>query len=139
LLRKFSVVIIAVAVAAGVVVERVLTNVEIRTIADVRSSDTTGGTVAVRGRIVYASRNQFILSDGTGRIELSTCPLWYKQVRLYEDDEVVVVGQVMDNPSLTTRSDFVLSVYKIFHRGKVIEIRKRPGKPPWTSHRHQNP
>lgn len=131
--RKLLVAVALLAVAAAVLVERIMTGIQIRTVADVRSSDTRGGTVAVRGRIVYASRNRFILDDGSGRVELSTCPQWYRQIHLHEGDTVVAVGQVMNNPSLTGQSDFALSVYKLFHRGSVIEVRKRPGKPPWVS------
>ncbi len=134
LVWKVLVVVVVLAVATGVYVEHAMTSTQIRTIQDVRTSDTEGGTVVVRGKITYASENIFILDDGTGKAELSTCPTWYKRIPLYEGDHVTVVGQVMVNPPLNTKVDFALSVYKIIKGGETIEVRGRPGKPPWSSY-----
>ena len=122
----------AVAITAGVFVERAITNTQIRTIADVQSSHVEGGTVALRGTITFAENNRFILDDGTGQVELSTCPVWYRRIDLHDGDRIVVVGQLMSNPSLSLRCDFVLSVYKVFRNHEVIQVRRRPGKPPWA-------
>lgn len=124
-----------VVIGAGVFVEHAVTNVQIRTIADVRSAATRGGTVAMRGSIILARDNRFVLDDGTGMVELSTCPLWYKRVPLHEGDRVTVVGEVMSNPSFSSKCDFVLSVYKVFRGGEVIQVRRGPGKPPWMTYR----
>jgi hypothetical protein len=134
MLWKVIVVVLCVAVAVGIVVEHAVTNTQIRTIADVRSSDTGGGSVALRGKIVFAKENTFVLQDATGRVELSTCPTWYKRIWMNEGDQVTVIGQVMNNPPMITRSEFVLSVYKILRGHEDIEVRERPGKPPWTSY-----
>lgn len=121
---------IALAAAAGIVVERTFTNTQIRTIDDVRS-DVAGGTVAVRGTITYADENFFILDDGTGKAALSTCPVWYKRITLPRGEQVTVVGEAMRNPSLRSDCDVVLSVYKILRDDQVILVRRGPGKPPW--------
>ena len=131
---RISIIILLITMAVAIIVEHVFTNTQIRTIKNVISSDTVGGTVAIKGEIVYAEENRFILNDGTGMAELATCPVWYKRVNLYEGDRVTVVGQVMNNPSMLTRCDFVLSVYKVFKGGEVIQVRSQPGKPPWTSY-----
>jgi len=128
-------VVLLVAAAVGVVVERAVTKTQIRTIADVRSSHAEGGTAALQGTITFAENNRFVLQDGTGRIELSTCPVWYKRISLHEGEHVTVVGQVMRNQSLSAESDFVLSVYKVYRGSEVLEVRRSPGKPPWASHR----
>ena len=133
---RLLIVIVILAAVVGIVVERTFTQTQIRSIAEVRSaSDVRGGTVAIKGRIIYAKDNRFVLDDGTGTAELSTCPLWYKRIDLHEGDTVMVIGQLMTNPSLVTKSDFILSVYKIFRGGEVIMVRRRPGKPPWTTYR----
>ncbi|MDP2975927.1 MAG: hypothetical protein Q8N45_06890, partial [Anaerolineales bacterium] len=38
--------------------------------------------------VTYANNNAFMLNDGTGTVELSTCPIWYKRIDLHEGDEV---------------------------------------------------
>ena len=123
--------VILVALLACLVVQRAVMERQIWTIADIRAADTSGGTVVVKGRIIDASDNRFILDDGTGRAELSTCPSWYKHIDLSEGDMATVVGEAMKNPSMTARCDIVLSVYKIFADGETILVRRRPGKPPW--------
>ncbi|HUV04223.1 MAG TPA: hypothetical protein VMX94_03870 [Armatimonadota bacterium] len=135
MLWKVFATVLLVAVAVGIFVEHAVTNIQIRTIASARSGTTRGGAVALRGTITFAQDNRFILEDGTGRVELSTCPLWYRRVPLREGDCVTAVGEVMSNPSLHTRCDFVLSVYKVFRGGEVIQVRRGPGKPPWMSYR----
>lgn len=128
------VVVVLLTIASGLYVQHAFTNTQIRTIKDVAASDTEGGTVVVRGKIIYAVENVFILDDGTGKAELSTCPTWYKRIQIREGDQVTVVGQVMVNPPMNTKVNFALSVYKIIHGGETIEVRRRPGKPPWTSY-----
>jgi hypothetical protein len=135
-LWKIMVVVLLAAIAIGVVVERAVTSTQIKKVADIRSArDVEGGTVALKGVIVYAEENKFVLDDGTGRAELSTCPVWYKRLNLYEGDEIMAVGQVMSNPSLSMKCDFMLSVYKIYKGREMIQVRRGPGKPPWASYR----
>lgn len=125
-------IVILLTIAVGVFVEHTLTNVQIRTIASARSADVTGGTVAIEGTVTYAKNNRFVVQDGTGRAELTTCPLWYKRINLHEGDKVVVVGEVLNNPPLARNCDFVMSTYKIFRDKDIIEVRRGPGKPPWA-------
>lgn len=134
MLWKVLVVVLVLAAATGLYVEHALTSTQIRTISDVLASDTEGGTVVVKGTIVYASDNVFILDDGTGKVELSTCPTWYKRIPLLEGDKVTVIGQVMVNPPMNTKTDIALSVYKILRGSETIEVRGRPGKPPWAAY-----
>lgn len=136
---KFFLIVLFLAVAVGIVVDHTVTDTQIRTISDARSSNTQGGTVVLQGIITYAEDNTFILDDGTGKAELSTCPVWYKRIDLRNGDYVTVVGQVMNNPSLSMNCNFVLSVYKVFRDREVIQVRIRPGKPPWSSYRAAEP
>lgn len=133
---RILVIALMVAAAAGLMVQHTVTDSELVTAAQVKASRFSQGAVSLKGTITYVSDdNTFILEDGTGKVELSTCPVWYKRIVLHQGDEVRVIGEVMRNPSLRTKSDFVLSVYKIFKDGDVIPVRRRPGKPPWSSHR----
>jgi hypothetical protein len=134
LVWKVILVAIVLAVGTGFYVDHAMTDTQIRTIRDVHHSNTEGGTVIIAGRVTYASDNVFIIADDTGKAELSTCPMWYKRIMLHEGDEVTVIGQVMINPPLNTKADFALSVYKIIQDGGTIEVRGRPGKPPWASY-----
>jgi len=134
-LLKISSLVFILAVSVGYLVQHAVMDDQIRTIRDIKSSDTVGGTVSVRGTISYALDNRFILTDGTGQVEISTCPLWYKRIDLHKGDKVTVTGQVMHNSSFFADCDFILSAYKIFNNGLVVEVRRRPGKPPWMSYR----
>ncbi len=134
MLWKVVVAVVLLALGTGLYVQYALTNTQIRTISDARAADTEGGTVVVQGTITYAADNVFVLDDGTGKAELSTCPTWYKRIPVHEGDRVTVIGQVMINPPMNTKVDFALSVYKIVSDGETIEVRGRPGKPPWTSY-----
>lgn len=138
MLWKILLALLLLTIGVGIFIQNAVTKTQIRTISDVRSSDTQGGTVSLEGKIIYARDNRFVLDDGTGKAELSTCPLWYKQINLQEGDGVIAVGQVMNNPSFTTKSDFVLSVYKIFRGADTFEVRVRPGKPPWITYGNTN-
>lgn len=132
---KVLIVVLLVAIAVGIVVQHVVTETQTRTIAEVRSRRTTEGIVALQGTITFASANTFILDDGTGRVELSTCPIWFKRIDLQVGDHVIAIGEVMRNRSYATKSDFVLSTHKVLKGGAVIQVRGRPGKPPWASYR----
>ena len=134
-LLKILSLVLVLAASVGYIVQHAVLNDQIRTIRDIKNSDTMGGTVAVRGTISYALDNRFILTDGTGRIEVSTCPIWYKRIDLHKGDAVTITGQVMHNSSFFSGCDFILSAYKIFNNGMVVEVRRRPGKPPWMSYR----
>jgi len=132
---RVLVVSLLVAVAVGVLVQRTMMESEVATVAQVVSGGVRPGAVVLEGTVTYANdNNTFILSDGTGSVELSTCPVWWMRIDLHLGDIVTVVGEPMRNPSLTTRSDLTLSVYKIFKDGDTIVVRGRPGKPPWSSH-----
>jgi len=133
LVWKIVVGVVLIATATGLYVGFAMSNTQIRTIHDVRTSNTAGGTVVIHGKVTYASDNLFVIDDGTGRAELSTCPSWYKRISLFTGDDVMVIGEVMVNPPVNTQTDFTLSAYKIIQHGRTIEVRGRPGKPPWTS------
>lgn len=120
--------------AIAMLVQRSVTNSQIRTIADASGADSTGGIVMLSGRVTFAAENRFILDDGTGKAEIYTCPVWYKRINMYERDRIRVIGQVMTSIPRSSDSAFVLSAYKIIRGGEVIEVRRKPGKPPWISH-----
>jgi|GEM_PF-2506780 len=121
-----------VAILACLLVEHAVMEKQVWTIADIKNGHVKSGTVVVRGTIAYSSDNCFILDDGTGKAQLYTCPTWYRRIDLYEGQHVVVVAEVVENPSSTADYDLVLSAYKIFADGDTILIRSRPGKPPWA-------
>lgn len=130
---RFLVIALVVAAAVGILVQHTVMNSEVVTAAQVKAGGVRPGAVTLRGTITYANCNTFILNDGTGMVDLSTCPLWWKRIDLHQGDKVTVVGEAMRNPSFAVRSDFALSVYKIFKDGEVIVVRGRPGKPPWSA------
>lgn len=132
---KASATVILVVVCVAVLVQVTVTKTQIYKISRVNIGGNLGGALAIEGRVTYAVDNIFIVDDGTGKVEVSTCPTWYKRINLYPGDQVTVVGQVMNNPTLTTKTKFVLSAYKIFRGKEVLEVRGRPGKPPWMSYR----
>lgn len=123
--------ILLTAFLAGFFTQQAVMDTQVRTIAEIREGNTSGGMAVVKGKIIYAYDNHFILQDSTGKAELATCPTWYKLIPIIKGDEVVVVGEVMKNPSLLGKCDIMLSVYKIFTKHKTIIVRGRPGKPPW--------
>lgn len=131
---RILVIVLLVAIAVGVVVQYTVTDSELVTIAEIRARGNPRGAIALKGTIIYANDNRFILDDGTGKVELSTCPAWYKRIDMHSGDQVMVIGEVMRNPSFAMRSEFVFSVYKVFKDGDVILVRQRPGKPPWSSY-----
>ena len=118
----------------AILVQRSVTKSQIRTIADAAKPESLGGIVTLAGRVTSAAENRFILDDGTGKAEIYTCPVWYKRINVYERDRVTVVGQVMRSIPKSSDSALVLSAYKIIRGGAVIEVRRKPGKPPWISH-----
>jgi uncharacterized protein YdeI (BOF family) len=132
---KSGTVFVLLVLAVAVLVQSTVTKTQIHKISEVKAEHCLGGTVAVEGTITYASENVFILEDGTGQVEVQTCPTWYKRVNLYTRDRVMIVGQVANTPSLRTRTDFVLNAYKVFRGSQVIVVRGRPGKPPWINYR----
>ena len=134
-LWKMMAVVILVAIAVGIVVQRAVTNTQIETIAHIKSTDTEGGAVSIRGMITYAAQNKFVIKDSTGTAQLSTCPTWYKDIPLHEGEMVTVIGQIMNQAPDRQKCDFALSVYKIFRDGEVIIVRGQPGKPPWVGYR----
>ncbi|MDH7482460.1 MAG: hypothetical protein QHH26_10895 [Armatimonadota bacterium] len=123
--------ILMIAFLAGFFTQRAVMDTQVRTIADVKAGNTCGGTAVIKGKIIYASDNHFILQDSTGKAELATCPTWYKQIPLIKGEEAIVVGEVLKNPSLLGNCEIILSVYKIFTDHGTIVVRGRPGKPPW--------
>lgn len=130
---KILITVLLVALTVGTVIQKTFTDTQVRTIAEAKSWQVREGSLALKGKIVYAVDNTFILDDGTGQVELSTCPLWHKRIHLYTGDEVMVTGEIMRNPSYTSNPDFVFSVFKIFKGREVIQVRRGPGKPPWKS------
>ncbi len=132
---KATTVGVIVTLAVAVLVQSTVTKTQIYRISDVKITDSLGGTVAVQGKITYAYNNVFMLQDGTGKIEVDTCPTWYKRVELFPGDHVVVVGQVANNPSIDSKINFVLNAFKIMKGKETIVVRGRPGKPPWMYYR----
>ena len=130
---RILVIVLLVAIAVGIVVQHAVMDSEVVTIAKARAAGIRKGAITLKGKVTYANNNAFMLNDGTGTVELSTCPIWYKRIDLHEGDEVLVIGEPMRNPSFEMKCDFVLSVYRMFKDGETILVRRRPGKPPWTS------
>lgn len=129
---KLFIVVFLVATAVAIVVEHAVTSSNVYTIANVRAADSEVGTVTIHGTVSYASDNTFAIQDGTGTAELVTCPTWYKRIYLFPGDEVTVIGEVLKSHSIPSKTNITISVYKILRNGKVLEVRDRPGKPPWA-------
>jgi uncharacterized protein YdeI (BOF family) len=128
-LMRIPFIMLGLAIAVGYFVEHALSNEQLRTIADVRTSSGSSGIVAISGTITEAHENRFVMKDGTGTAELYTCPEWYRVIDLQRGDKVVVTGEVVRHAS--PGCDFILSVFKISHDGDTIVLRDRPGTPPW--------
>lgn len=136
---KAGIMVFLVVVAVAVLVQSTVTKTQIYKVSELKSCDHLGGAVAVEGRITYAQDNTFVLDDGTGSMEVDTCPTWYKRVNLHVGDRVVVVGQVMKNSSVVARTGLVVNAYKIIQGRETIVVRGTPGKPPWLSYRPPEP
>lgn len=132
---KIAVVIVLLVAGIAVLVQSTVTKTQIYKISNVKAADSLGGTVAVQGEITSANNNVFILEDGTGKLEVDTCPTWYKRVDLYPGDQVIVIGQVANNPSEKLKVNYILNAFKIIKDTQVITVRGRPGKPPWMYYR----
>lgn len=132
MVTKILLVAFLVSISVGVVVCRSVTSTQVHTVAEVLTWD-RGGTVALDGIITYADENHFVMDDGSGKVELSTCPVWYKRIRVYEKDHIMVIGQISNNPSYFKNCNIMLNVYKIIKNGDTINIREHPGIPPWVS------
>jgi hypothetical protein len=128
-------VVALVAFVVGVLVEHSATTTQVRTIAELRYADIASGIVAVRGTITYSSGNRFVLRDDTGRVELATCPPWYRRIYLRKGDEVTAIGEILNNAPRMGKCDFILSVCRLVHDGEVIHLRSYPGIPPWATYR----
>ncbi|MHB1000201.1 MAG: hypothetical protein ACYC27_13235 [Armatimonadota bacterium] len=137
MVTKILIVAFLVAVAVGVVVSRSVTSTQVHSINEVKSWE-RGGMVALNGKVTFSKNNHFVIDDGTGKAELSTCPSWYKKINLYENDHITVTGQVSKNVPSYKECSFILSVFKIYKDGEVIEIRDRPGRPSWVNNHVRN-
>lgn len=135
MLWKTLICVIAVVAGIAVFVHHAMTKTQVSAVADVRAIGNPGGAVALQGKVTYAEDNTFVLDDDTGKVEVTTCPVWYKRVGICVGERVMVVGRVLTGIAPSTRSDFVIGAYRIFRRYEVIEIRAKPGKPPWGSQR----
>ena len=133
MLWKVLAILLVVTAGAVFFVERAMTSDEIRNIASIRTLDTQGGTVTVRGIVTYANENHIAIKDSTASADLVTCPVWYKRVSLFPGDEVTVTAQVLKQHSKAQNGDVVLGVYEVLCNGDEIEVRDKPGKPPWAS------
>ena len=136
MLWRILICVFALCVGIAFWVHHALTRTQISTVADIRTREDTGVSVALQGRVVCVEDSRFVLDDGTGRAEIATCPAWYKPINICVGERVIVMGRVLKTIRLgRTRSEFVVSAYRILRDGEVIEVRGKPGKPPWAYQR----
>jgi hypothetical protein len=117
-------------VLVAILAHLVITSSPTCTISAIKARGLSGQTATLRGRVVEVDANRFVLDDGTGTIEMATCPAWYREVHLSVGDEVTVTGRVT---SVLSRSDLSVNAHKIVRGKEVIRIRGSAGKPPWTA------
>ena len=129
---RLMIAVLVLATAIGVVVERAVTDIQIRPISSLGKGDLHEGTVAIKGRILYAHDNRFVVADPTGKAELTTCPVWYRRIGLHVGDKVTVIGEILTAPPIMHDCDVTLSALKVFRGDETIVVRGRPGKPPWA-------
>lgn len=133
MLTKAFPILLALAIAVGVLAELAFTRSKILTVARApEDADTT--IVTIGGQVKSLSDNEYILRDNTGSAELQTCPLWFRRVELDPDERVVVTGEIVRGNTPPKGTLYSLAVFKIVREGKPeIVIRTAPGKPPWVS------
>jgi uncharacterized protein YdeI (BOF family) len=87
--------------------------------------------VTLSGTVTPIDENEFILSDGTGQIQLDAGPPWFQSVNLNPGESVTVTGEID-----TMRGGGVdLDACKIVRAdGSTVDIRDCAfdGPPPWT-------
>jgi uncharacterized protein YdeI (BOF family) len=126
-------VVLALAVAIGVMAELAFTKNRVYTIASApKDSETT--LVTLRGKVTPTGTNNYIITDETGSALLETCPIWYRHILLEPDEEVTVTGEVVKNERPRKGTLYSFTVFTLMRSGKPdIVLRTRPGKPPWAS------
>ena len=131
---RILVCVLVIAAGTGMLVHHAMTATHVRTISQLNSGYPEG-VVAIRGRVASTEDNSFMLEDGTGIADVSTCPTWYKQINLCCGEQVTVTGRIIPNAFPSRNSRFVMCAYRIDRAYEVIRIRGKPGKPPWASQR----
>ena len=132
MLTRLFPILLALAVAIGVLAELAFTRTKTYTLAAAPTeADTT--IVTVTGRVTPAAPNNYILSDSTGQVELETCPTWYRPVRLRPNERVTVTGEIYRNSTPPKGMLYTLAAYTIARQDRPeIVLRTGPGKPPWA-------
>ncbi|MBI2842970.1 MAG: hypothetical protein HYX78_06175 [Armatimonadetes bacterium] len=124
---------LALAISIGVLAELALTRSKIYTIAEALTESETA-VVTVKGKVRPVGPNVYLLSDGTGRVELQTCPAWYRRIEMRESETVSVTGEILRPYNLPDGVLYVLAVYTIEREDRPeIVLRTKPGKPPWAT------
>ena len=123
--------VILVALVTGVLAERSFMKRKVVTVrAACGSLDTR--IITLQGRLYPLEPNRYLLVDTTGRVEVETCPVWYKHIILEPIEKVTVTGErLLDRPR-GNGAVFVMAAYCIDSRGRNIILRERLGKPPWA-------
>ncbi|HOM73228.1 MAG TPA: hypothetical protein PLP86_13380, partial [Armatimonadota bacterium] len=122
---------LAVSVAIGVLAELAFTRSRTFTITSALT-DAETATITIVGTVTPHGQNNYILEDKTGKIELQTCPSWYRRILLDHNEKVAVTGAIIKNNKPPEGTLYSLAVFKIERQGKPeIVLRRKPGKPPW--------
>lgn len=133
MLTKVFPVLLALAIAVGVITQIAFTHSGTYTVAEAPVASETA-VVTLRGTVTRSGENGFVLEDRTGKVELQTCPAWYRQISLDQNERVTVTGEIIRNNRPPEGVLYSLAVYKIARQNKPeIVIRTGPGKPPWAS------
>lgn len=123
---------LALAIAIGALTELAFTKTKVYSISDaLNSAETTA--VTVKGLVINDGQNNYRLKDKTGCILLETCPKWYREITLKNNEQVTVTGEIIKNTAVPKGILYKLTTFKIERPGKAeIVLRTRPGKPPWA-------
>ena len=130
-MTRLLVAAILVALVSGVLAERSFTKRKVVTVrAACGSLDTR--IITLRGRLYPLEENRYILVDTTGRVEVETCPVSYKRIRLEPFETVTVTGERLPGRPGGNGAVFVMAAYCIDGPGGNLILRERLGKPPWA-------
>ncbi len=131
LIRVFPVVL-ALAIAIGVLTEIALTRTQTLSIA-AAIKDANTSIVQMHGRVTPISPGRYLLTDTTGTAEMRTCPTWYRTIILDPGEEITVTGEIIKGAKPPAGTSYSFDAYTIFRKGKPdIVLRTAPGKPPWA-------
>ncbi|MDO8683998.1 MAG: hypothetical protein Q7N50_11010 [Armatimonadota bacterium] len=120
------------AVATGIWVERSFTKSSVVTISQAANGMETR-VIALAGRVYPLGDNRFLLVDGTGKVEIETCPTWYKEIFLKPGERITLTGERLAGQPTAEGAVFVISALNIDGgESGNITIREHLGKPPWA-------